>query len=201
MADRKLRETQATFDTIVNQSFTGVYMVALDTTFAYVNARFAELFGYTQAEMIGRSFLDFVVESDRPRRREKFEDMARGEVRATNVIGAFARKDGSELELLSQSTLGTFEGRPAIVGLAFDITQQLGNERALQRLNRAFRTLTAADTALMRAKDEPELLTEMCTIAVDVGGYAMAWIGLAQHDEEKLVRRRGPCRHRRRLSP
>jgi diguanylate cyclase (GGDEF)-like protein/PAS domain S-box-containing protein len=188
VADRKLRETQATFDTIVDQSFTGVYMVALDTTFAYVNARFAQLFGYTQAEMIGRSFLDFVVEADRPRRREKFGRMARGEVQATTVIGTFACKDGTELDLLSQSTLGTYEGRPAIVGLAFDITEQLRNERALKRLNHALRTLNAANAALVRARDEPELLREMCAVAVNVGGYAMAWIGLAQQDEEKLVR-------------
>ncbi len=188
VAGRNLRETQATFDTIVNQSFTGVYMVALDTTFAYVNARFAELFGYTQAEMIGRSFLDFVVESDRPRRREKFGNMARGDVKATHVIGAFSRKDGTQLDLLSQSTLGTFEGRPAIVGLAFDITEQLRNERTLKRVNRALRTLNAANGALVRAKDEPELLREMCAVAVDIGGFAMAWIGLAQHDAEKNVR-------------
>ena len=188
MADRKLRETQATFDTIVDQSFTGVYMVALDTTFAYVNARFAELLGYTQAEVIGRSFLDFVVDSDRARRREKFARMARGEVRATHVIGAFRRKDGTQLDLLSQSTLGSFEGRPAIVGLGFDITEQLQNERTLQRLNRALRALNEARTALVRAKDEPELLREMCAIAVDVGGCAMAWVGLAQPGEEKLVR-------------
>jgi diguanylate cyclase (GGDEF)-like protein/PAS domain S-box-containing protein len=188
VADRKLRDTQATFDTIVDQSFTGVYMVALDTTFAYVNARFAELFGYTQAEMIGRSFLDFVVEPDLARRREKFGNMASGKVHATSLIGAFTRKDGTQLDLLSQSTLGTFEGRPAIVGLAFDITEQLRNERALQRLNHALRTLNAANAALVRGKDEPELLREMCTIAVNVGGYAMAWIGLAQEDEEKLVR-------------
>ena len=188
VADRKLRETQATFDTIVNQSFTGVYMVAFDTTFAYVNARFADLFGYTQAEMIGRSFLDFVVESDRARRREKFGSMAGGEVRATHVIGAFERKDGTQLDLLTQSTLGSYEGRPAIVGLAFDITEQLRNERTLQRLNRALRTLNAAHNALVRAKSEPELLGEMCSVAVNVGGYAMAWVGLAEQGEEKLVR-------------
>jgi PAS domain S-box-containing protein len=116
VADRKLRETQATFDTIVDQSFTGVYMVALDTTFAYVNARFAQLFGYTQAEMIGRSFLDFVVEADRPRRREKFGRMARGEVQATTVIGTFACKDGTELDLLSQSTLAHTKAGPRSSG-------------------------------------------------------------------------------------
>jgi len=41
--------------------------------------------------------------------------------------------------------------------------------------------------ALLHATEERTLLQEMCRIAVETGGYPMAWIGIAQHDESKSV--------------
>jgi len=32
------------------------------------------------------------------------------------------------------------------------------------------------------------LLQEVCRIIVEVGGYLMAWVGFAEHDEARTVR-------------
>ncbi len=71
---------------------------------------------------------------------------------------------------------------------AIDITERKQSERALERLNRTLRTLSSANQALVHARSEPELLRDMCQILIDVGGYRMAWIGFAEHDEGKSVR-------------
>ena len=71
---------------------------------------------------------------------------------------------------------------------ATDITERARNQQALQRLNRTFKTLSSANLTLVRAKNEPELLRSMCEVLIDPGGYRMAWIALAQHDEGKTVR-------------
>lgn len=68
-----------------------------------------------------------------------------------------------------------------------DITEREESERLLARLNRTLRTISSANQALVHAKTEAELLRDMCTVLVDVGGYRMAWIGLAQHDADKTV--------------
>jgi diguanylate cyclase len=59
---------------------------------------------------------------------------------------------------------------------------------ALQRVNRALKTLSAGNRAVVRATDEPSLLAEMCRVIVEVGRYRVAWIGYAEHDEQKSVR-------------
>ncbi len=69
-----------------------------------------------------------------------------------------------------------------------DITQIRNTDRNLQRVTRALKTLTHANTVMMRATDHDSLFREMCRVTVEVGGYRMAWIGLAQHDPEKTVR-------------
>jgi diguanylate cyclase (GGDEF)-like protein len=58
----------------------------------------------------------------------------------------------------------------------------------LARTNRVLRTLRAGHRALLRATDEQALLDTMCRVLVDDGGYAIAWIGYAEHDEAKTIR-------------
>ncbi len=59
---------------------------------------------------------------------------------------------------------------------------------ALQRVNRALKTLSACTRAVVRATEEQALLAELCHTIVRVGGYRCAWIAYAEHDEHKTVR-------------
>ncbi|HLY96811.1 MAG: HD-GYP domain-containing protein, partial [Sideroxydans sp.] len=58
----------------------------------------------------------------------------------------------------------------------------------LRRVNRALKTLSSGNEVLVRATDETALLQEMCHVVVEAGGYRVAWVGYAQHDEQKSVR-------------
>jgi signal transduction histidine kinase/CheY-like chemotaxis protein/HAMP domain-containing protein len=52
-------------------------------------------------------------------------------------------------------------------------------ERQLALANRALRVLSAANRALLHAPDEQTLMTEMCKVMVEVGGYWLAWVRFA----------------------
>jgi diguanylate cyclase (GGDEF)-like protein len=56
------------------------------------------------------------------------------------------------------------------------------------RVQRALRTLSSCNRTLLRASDEKELLRTMCQVIVGVGGYRIASVAYAQHDEEKSIR-------------
>lgn len=58
----------------------------------------------------------------------------------------------------------------------------------LGRINRALRTLSAGNRTLLRATAEETLLHDMCRVIVEQGGYRVAWVGYAQHDERRSVR-------------
>jgi PAS domain S-box-containing protein len=57
----------------------------------------------------------------------------------------------------------------------------------LLRLNRSLRLLSLCNQVLFRAGIEAELLADICRLIVDVGGYLMVWVGLAQQDENKSI--------------
>ncbi|MBI4877127.1 MAG: PAS domain S-box protein [Acidobacteria bacterium] len=82
----------------------------------------------------------------------------------------------------------TFGGATVTV-LARNIGGELDRaERELRRVNRALLAVRDCTHALAHADSEPELLREVCRIAVERGGYRMAWVGYAEHDEAKTVR-------------
>ncbi len=68
-------------------------------------------------------------------------------------------------------------GIPRVVSIARDITEREQAEHTLRRVNRALQTLSSGNTTLVRAVDEPSLLSGMCGVMVRVGGYRRAWIG------------------------
>ncbi len=68
-----------------------------------------------------------------------------------------------------------------------DTTELKQHERAMQRANRALRTISAGNQTLIHATDEKSLLHDMCEVAVQVGGYRMAWIGYARDDAGKTI--------------
>ncbi len=70
-----------------------------------------------------------------------------------------------------------------------DKLERMVEERTadLRRLNRTLNMITDCNEAIVRARGEEELLADICRIAVDVGGYRMAWVGYAQEDAAKTV--------------
>jgi len=69
-----------------------------------------------------------------------------------------------------------------------DVTDVFAQNR---RITRALKTLSAGNRTLLRARDEQVLLTEMCRIAVEHGGYRLAMVNYAIQDTSKSVRTMG----------
>jgi PAS domain S-box-containing protein len=61
-------------------------------------------------------------------------------------------------------------------------------KESLYRVNRALKAFSECNQALIRAKDELQLMREICRIIVEVGGYRLAWVGIAEHDDYKSIR-------------
>jgi PAS domain S-box-containing protein len=62
-----------------------------------------------------------------------------------------------------------------------------GEDSQIQRLERSLRLLSACNSALVRAKEEQELLQTLCRLMVETGGYRFAWVGYVQQDEGMTV--------------
>jgi PAS domain S-box-containing protein len=101
---------------------------------------------------------------------------------------AWQAPDGTPLELSGHCALiddpdGALD---AVVGAAVDVGPLRERERRIARLNRIYEVLTQIDGAIFSMRGRDKLLGAACRISVEVGGFAFAWIGLA--DETGNVR-------------
>jgi signal transduction histidine kinase len=71
--------------------------------------------------------------------------------------------------------------------LSDELTRRKRTEQELVKVERALRTLSRSNAAIVHAADEQTLASEICRIVVEEGKYLMAWIGYPQDNEEKRV--------------
>ena len=101
-----------------------------------------------------------------------------------------ARDDGSWVWLEDRGCVieRGAQGEPQLTaGILTDIGERRRASERQDRHNRAMRLLSGAAQALIRHDDETAMLEEICSLAVDIGGYDRAWIAQAMHDSEKRV--------------
>jgi PAS domain S-box-containing protein len=60
--------------------------------------------------------------------------------------------------------------------------------RELRASNRTLRVLSDCNQALVHATSAAQLMESMCQILVDVGGFSLAWIGMAEEGAARRVR-------------
>lgn len=108
-----------------------------------------------------------------------------------NILGCFEmhdRLDGKNFDVQDMDMLRSLSG---IVAVALQNARLLVERRQareqLSRANRTLRMISDCNQALVRATDESVLLTTICQLIVDEGGYVMAWVGEAVHDDKHSV--------------
>jgi PAS domain S-box-containing protein len=187
-AQEALRAAEQQFRCLVEQSIAGSYIIQ-DGTFAYVNQRLAEIFGYGSAdEMIGRDPLSLVAEKDRGMAAKQMRQ--RIESGVANVAYEFhaLRKDGSIIDIGVQSSSATYLGRPAIIGLMQDISEKKRAQEEIRRyveqLKTAFMSTVEVATTLSEMRDPYTAGHErrVAEIAVAIG----AELGLDERQQQGL---------------
>ncbi len=69
-----------------------------------------------------------------------------------------------------------------------NLIERRRTERELEQTDRALRTARQCGQLLIHADHEEQLMQGICRLAVEVGGYRMAWVGWAENDEARTVR-------------
>ena len=176
------------FRSVAEGSLAGVYIIQ-DDKFRYVNPMMAQVMGYSVEEVVDHlSPLDLVHPDDRPAVMDSIRRLIQWELDSVRFTVRWIRKNGTVLHFEVLGRRWVYGGRPAIIGSGIDATERIQAEEELHRVNRALLTLSQGSKALVRASDESSLLESVCRILVEQSGYRLAWVGLAEQDEQKTIR-------------
>lgn len=157
-----------------------------------INQKGCALLGYAENEIIGQSWFErFIPPSHRQKLASLYDNLMHGQSldKQANEQPILTR-DGSERIIawryeIIKNAAGEITG---IISSGEDVTKYRASEQALQQVNRALRTLSSCNNALIHAKSEMGLLNEVCRQIVSKGGYRMAWVGKARRSGETFVK-------------
>jgi len=132
-AEKALRESEEKFRVLAETAPTAI-VVYQGENFVYVNPSAVRLFGYSETELLGMKFWNWV----HPEYREKIRNLGmarqRGEQVPSQYEHMFVNKSGEEGWVMVAAGSITYRGKPAGIATFIDITE---NKRAEQRMQAA----------------------------------------------------------------
>ncbi len=148
-AEEALRESEAKFRTLFEESRDAIYLSSRDGRFIDVNKSTVELFGFTREELLTRLTITDLYRH--PGDRDLFiqEIERRGFVRDYEVV--FRKKDGTEMPCLLTAAV-RFSKDGAVLGyqgIIRDITARKQAEQALREAGERYRAIVEDQTDLI----------------------------------------------------
>ena len=179
-------ESQLKFQNLVEDSIVGVYILQ-NGKLVYVNPRIKAETGYSEEEIIGMPYEGFIYRDDREFVMKIIDSREKGLVETVRYEARVIKKDGDPLwyEIIGSTTV--YQGATALIGTMVDITERKSAEMEIQRLTRLYQFISSINESMLKAEDADQVYADACRIAVEIGGFQMAWIGTYDEKKDRVV--------------
>lgn len=169
-------ESQLKFQNLVENFIVGVYIYQ-HGEIVYVNPRLLEESGYSEADLIGRPFEEFIYKDDLALVKNAAAEREKGQIDAIRYEARFVKKGGQPIwfEIFGSRTV--YEGAPALMGTMVNITERKAAEEEIHRLSRLYRFVSSINESMLKAENADQVYVDACRIAIEIGEFQMAWVG------------------------
>ncbi|ODS32154.1 MAG: sensor histidine kinase protein [Candidatus Scalindua rubra] len=156
-AEEGLLESEAQFRSLFEQAAVGIVHVASNGQFLRVNKRFCEITGYTEQEILERTYQDITYPDDLYAQNEARKKILDGETSSYRIEKRYIRKDGTIIwgNLAAGVLIRKPSGEPNyIVSVLEDITERKKAEEELAKHRDCLETLVEERTKELKASQE-----------------------------------------------
>ncbi|MGC2519121.1 MAG: PAS domain S-box protein [Burkholderiales bacterium] len=130
-AREALAQSEEKFRYLVEQKLTGMY-IADQERMLYANPGLCEIMGYGEEELAGRNLSELFSEKTRSRMVAGIKMRFERGPRSLAYTFVAKRKDGRLIDIGAHDTLTTYQGRPAVIGVAQDISERKRAEEQIR---------------------------------------------------------------------
>ena len=185
--DKALRSSELRFRRLFETAQDGILLLNAKTAqIEGVNPFLIEMLGYTHEELLGKKLWEIGAFKDTALSQDAFVELQKTRyIRYENL--PLQTKEGRDISVEFVSNVYDCDGFDVVQCDIRDMTQRHLAELDLRATVRMLKIMSEANAALVATKTENDLLTEYCRIAVETGGYRMAWIGYADGGPDKRV--------------
>jgi PAS domain S-box-containing protein len=132
--EQELRAGEGRLRTLMEHLTDGVSLI-VDERWVYTNSGLARLIGCTTEELVGQSPVEVLSPPDRPRATARLQSVAAGHS-VPPVEYELSRRDGTRVPVLASIQRVELDGRPAILSVMRDLTDQRQLEEQLRQTQR-----------------------------------------------------------------
>ncbi len=194
-AEKAAKREKMAFAKITEISPVAITIVERDGRISYANKKAIDVLGFTKSEIRNRMYDDpqwrITALDGKPMPDEElpFNKVLQEKKAIYGVKHAIHLPNGEHRFLsINSAPFYNSKGEVAkVVNSIEDITDQVEAKRASERALRALRVTNEGLQSLMNADTIENYLEVICDIAVNIGGYALAWFGLANQDGSKSI--------------
>ncbi|HUP92886.1 MAG TPA: EAL domain-containing protein [Solimonas sp.] len=187
-AEAALRSSEARYRRLFETATDGILILHGDTgAITDANPCLLQMIGCTREELIGRQIGELAAFGPAEEARDAFRQMnERANVQYKNLH--LKASDGRLVDIEFTGAAFHVDGARACQCNIRDISPRLRAERALARLKRTHDLLRGINALIVRVSYRKHLFRETCRIAVEKGGFPLAWICLVEGaGEPRLV--------------
>jgi PAS domain S-box-containing protein len=188
--EEELRVSEAKFRALSENAPAAIFIYQ-GNKICYANPEMEVISGYSRQELLEMNFWDTVHPDFRDAVREQGLARLRGEPLPTRYEFKIVTKRGQERWVDFTDGIFELDGKPAVIGMSWDITERKRTEEALRKSEEYFRRVTKQSPipiAIIGDKDEVDFLNERFNATF---GYTLddlpnlkAWWQRAYPDEE-----------------
>jgi len=178
-AEAQLRLQGAALEAAAN----AIIITGRDGEIRWVNRAFCKLTGYSAEEVIGRNPRILNSGQQPPEFYKRiYETIGGGSTWHGEIVNRY--KDGRLVtEEMTITPVRSANGEiTEFIAIKQDISERKNQERRIERLNRILAVLSGINSAIVRIRERQHLFDEACRIAVEYGGFGIAWIGVVDAD-------------------
>ncbi len=186
-AREELRQSEENYRTLYENSSVGIYRTTPDGRILMSNPALVKLLGYSSFEELANRNLEVTgFEPSYPRSEFVSEIEEKGEIKG--LESSWIKKDGTPIFVRENArAIRDVDGKTLYYdGVVEDISERKEAEDKISRLNRVYAVLSGINQAIVRIRDKQKLFEEACRIAVEVGNFKLAWIGIVNEEEQSL---------------
>lgn len=188
----QLAEERRRLDGILEGTRAGTWEWHVPSGQTVFNERWAEMIGYTLDELKPLSietWSQLAHPDDLRRANELLQRHFDGELAYYECECRMRHKDGHWVWVLDRGRLieRTPQGKPLLMlGTHTDISRRKEYEAETRRMSRLYATLSETNQAIVRVSEQGVMYQRICDIAVEYGGFSLAWIGLPNPDDDRI---------------
>jgi diguanylate cyclase (GGDEF)-like protein/PAS domain S-box-containing protein len=186
----ELQRAEARYRLVFENTPSGIAMTSSGGEVLSANPAMARMLGYETVEealaALRSSAQGAYVDAAR---RADYVRVLRQDGVVNNFEAQLRRKDGSAIwaSLSGRVIDDPVAGNGLLVSMAVDVTVEKEQRQRIARLSRIKEMLVAIDSAIVRNRERNALLAEACRIALEHGGFPIAWIALLDAPSGDLV--------------